>query len=1077
MKKILISIVLILTMVFMVGFNSEAYTLVNLKKADGSTNVTYRGSSTVVKIPDSYKLTTTEFRAAWVSTFVSDIDQYKSEQAWKNEVASVLKVFKEFNLNAMIFHVRTHNNALYKSELNPIASWWKYVDFDKFDPLEYLIDECHKAGIEFHAWMNPYRISTNTTDIPTAIQNGQYLGEALPSVNVANKAENLIKGDGGVILNPGLQVVRDFIVDTCMEVVENYDVDAIHFDDYFYIKNSEDADTFAKNNPTNLSLANWRRRQVDLFIEQLHDEMTAYNEENNRAVQLGISPSGIYKNGNGSVSSGSNTAGFAHYGDYLYSDTYKWANEGWIDYLLPQSYWGFEHPSAGYADVMDWWDKAMANNDCLLYSGIGVYMADEKNNTYSWQTNTKELTNQLTYLTKLSNVQGYSFYSFKYLENAYNNKSSKAITQINNAKTAGCFDDVALVPEIENMNPIRLSAVKNFNQNGNTLTWDKSSNAKAYVIYRSKSDLSYSVNEIVDVIGNTSSTITWKDSVTGTYNYGVKPLSRTNTLGKGTSPAIGDSASFEILTDNSDNASINGTEVTENGGMPLGNTIQVGYTRCVFLSSDAPTSSRLSYNFSSSNEKVATISEYGTIKAIAPGKTTIRAEYKEDPNRWSEIEIQVYAEKGSMYNVIFKDDDGKVLKTEVVQKGKDAAAPIMEDKVVNGNYYKFIGWDKTFTNVQGNLEVTAKYQLEVAICEVKFVNYDGKVLKTEYVQKGNSATPPSNPTKPSSEYYDYEFVGWDKDYKLISGDIVITAKFKTVERDVKKYTVTFYNYDNTVLSVQEIKVGKDATAPSNPTRPDTAEYRFEFNGWDKDFTNVQEDLDVYAVYIATEQKYLVTFKDLDGNVLKETIVVYGASVQAPTAPEVEGYEFVGWSEDTTKIVKSMVVTPVYKEIQVVTNITHIFIDRLGETIDTIILPEGETVKMPDAPIYEGYTFIRWDKEEKEGTIVYTAVYEEVELTKEYTVVFKDNEGNVLKTEVVKEGASAVAPNAPEIEGYEFTGWDKDFSNIKSDLEVIAQYKEIIPEQNNSGCKKDLSIVIVSLISLVSVSLLIWKREK
>ena len=225
MKKILISMVLILTMMFMVGFNSNAYTLVNLKKADGS-NVTYRGSSTVVKIPDSYELTTTEFRAAWVSTFVSDIDQYKSEQAWKNEVASVLKVFKEFNLNAMIFHVRTHNNALYKSELNPIASWWKYVDFDEFDPLEYLIDECHKAGIEFHAWMNPYRISTNTSDIPTAIKNGQYLGEALPSVNVANKAENLIKGEGGVILNPGLQVVRDFIVDTCMEVVENYDVDA-----------------------------------------------------------------------------------------------------------------------------------------------------------------------------------------------------------------------------------------------------------------------------------------------------------------------------------------------------------------------------------------------------------------------------------------------------------------------------------------------------------------------------------------------------------------------------------------------------------------------------------------------------------------------------------------------------------------------------------------------------------------------------------------------------------------------------------------------------------------------------------
>ena len=161
-----------------------------------------------------------------------------------------------------------------------------------------------------------------------------------------------------------------------MEVVENYDVDAIHFDDYFYISGTNDDATYAAYNPKGLGRADWRREQVNLFIEQLHDAMTEYNSKNNKAVQLGISPSGIYKNGNGSVSSGSNTSGFAHYGDYLYSDTYKWAKEGWIDYLLPQSYWAFEHPSAGYADVMSWWNKAFEGLDCLLYSGIGYYMAD-----------------------------------------------------------------------------------------------------------------------------------------------------------------------------------------------------------------------------------------------------------------------------------------------------------------------------------------------------------------------------------------------------------------------------------------------------------------------------------------------------------------------------------------------------------------------------------------------------------------------------------------------------------------------------------------------------------------------------
>lgn len=1075
MKKILLSLMLIVTIVFMAGFNSRAYTLVNLKKADGTTNVTYRGSSTVVQIPDSYALTTTEFRAAWVSTFVSDISQYTTESAWKAEVATVLRVFKEYNLNAMIFHIRTHNNALYDSDLNPIASWWSRVDFDTFDPLEYLIDECHKAGIEFHAWMNPYRISTNTTDINAASKNGQFLGESLPANNIARDPKNLIKGSSGVILNPGLQVVRDFIVDTCMEVVEKYDVDAIHFDDYFYISGTEDADTFADNNPTNLSLANWRRHQVDLFIEQLHDEMTDFNIKNNRAVQLGISPSGIYKNGNGSITSGSNTAGFAHYGDYLYSDTYKWAKEGWIDYLLPQSYWGFEHPAAGYADVMDWWNMAMASTDCLLYSGIGVYMADSSSNTYSWQTNMKELTNQITYLTKLENVQGYSFYSFKYLKNAYNDKTSKSVTQINNAEKAGCFDNVPLVPEIKNMTPIRLSAVKDFVQDGNTLTWTKSEQAKAYVIYRSKTDLTYDVSEIVDIIGHSSETVTWTDSTSGAYNYGVKPLSRTNTLGLGTSPSVGDNPSFDILTDNSDSSDLNGTEVTENGGNALGTTIQVGYTRCVFLSDDAPSSSRLDYKFTSSNEGVATISQYGTITAIAPGKTTIRAEYKANVNRWSEIEIHVYEEKGTLFTVTFKDNDGSILKTDVVSKGKDATAPKVSDKVVDGYYYTFTGWDKTFTNIQNNLEVRAQYKVDASVYTVKFVNYDGTILKTEYVQKGNAATPPANPTKPSTTYYEFVFSGWDQDYTSITGNVTINAKFKMVEKDVEKFTVTFYDYDNKVLSTQEVKIGKDASAPSNPTRPSNAEYRYEFIGWDQEFTNVKKDLEIHALYKATKQKYLVTFADVDGNILKEEMVEYGMAASAPTAPIKEGYTFIGWSEDINKVVKSMRVTPLYEEITDTKYITYIFIGRLGETISSITIEEGAEVNMPDAPKYDGYEFVKWDKEVEGETIVYTAVYNEIVV--EYTVTFKDSEGNVLKTEKVKAGASATSPTAPTKEGYEFTGWDKDFSNIQGDLEVTAQYQEVVQDDDKSGCKKDLSIVIVSLTALFSVSILILKREK
>ena len=528
-KKILL-VILFLVVLVNVSFSSKAYALVDLGSTKGG-NVTYRGSSTVVQVPDQYEAGKTEFRAAWVSLFVSDMKSYTNESDWKKEVKSVLEVFKYYNLNTMIFHVRTHNNALYKSKLNPVAKWFQNADFDTFDPLAYLIDECHKAGIEFHAWMNPYRISTLTTDINEAVENGQYLGGRVPSTNPARYAGNLINGSSGVILNPGLPKVRDFIVDTCMEVIENYDVDAIHFDDYFYISGTNDTATYNAYNPKGLSKADWRREQVNLFIEALHDAMTEYNTKNNKAVQLGISPSGIYKNGNGSVSSGSNTNGFAHYGDYLYSDTYKWAKEGWIDYLLPQSYWAFEHPSAGYADVMSWWNKAFAGLDCLLYSGIGLYMAD--GNNYSWTSNTQELTNQLKYLMTLENVSGYSIYSFKYVRSAYKGGMEKSAQQIRNAEKAGCFADVVLYPEIDNMKPISVGKVEDLKLTDNVLTWKTNPEAKGYAVYASEDEITFDESEIVALIGSVSDIVEYKSTLGEGYNYGVRAISKTNTLGEG----------------------------------------------------------------------------------------------------------------------------------------------------------------------------------------------------------------------------------------------------------------------------------------------------------------------------------------------------------------------------------------------------------------------------------------------------------------------------------------------------------------------------------------------------------------
>ena len=182
----------------------------------------YRGSSEKVKGLKEYNYPTQQYRAAWVSTFVGDIPSFTSETSFKSDATTILDNMEKMGMNAIVFHVRTHNNALYNSNLNPIASWWKKVNFDVFDPLEWLITECHNRGFEFHAWMNPYRVNSNSA----------YVGEDYPEGHPCNDSSQILTSSSGAqILNPGSTKVQNFIVDTCMEFLEKYDADAIHFDD------------------------------------------------------------------------------------------------------------------------------------------------------------------------------------------------------------------------------------------------------------------------------------------------------------------------------------------------------------------------------------------------------------------------------------------------------------------------------------------------------------------------------------------------------------------------------------------------------------------------------------------------------------------------------------------------------------------------------------------------------------------------------------------------------------------------------------------------------------------------------
>ncbi|HOH18192.1 MAG TPA: family 10 glycosylhydrolase, partial [Bacilli bacterium] len=416
----------------------------------------------------------------------------------------------------------------------------------EFDPITWTISECHKRGIEFHAWLNPYRLGSSTLGLSV-----EDYAKTFPSYNVASNPAYILKGTTGAILNPGEISVRKFIIDSCMEIIENYDVDAIHFDDYFYIGGVDDSATRAKYNFNNLPIPDFRRQQVDLFIEALSSKMREYNQLNNRHVQLGISPTGIYRNGSyqatatydakGSLITpvGSNTSGFAHYGDYLYCDTKKWVDNEWIDYILPQSYWSFEEPAAAYADVMDWWVKVVKNKKVNLYSGMGIYQAAEAKRA-SWNTNVNEAGNQVQYASQYPEIKGHCLFSYSQVQSAYLTKSGIFYNNLNRIRQL-MWTNKAVLPEIETFTSIKLSPVTNLaiskNDQGFRLDFDKQTKAKTYVIYRSPRPITYAPNEIIDIIGNEfiDNRISYFDKTNSSQNYyyALKVQSATNTLSEG----------------------------------------------------------------------------------------------------------------------------------------------------------------------------------------------------------------------------------------------------------------------------------------------------------------------------------------------------------------------------------------------------------------------------------------------------------------------------------------------------------------------------------------------------------------
>lgn len=356
------------------------------------------------------------FRGVWVATVENiDFSRINSAEDFQKQFIRIADHLKSIHATAMIFQVRPMNDAFYPSKLNP---WSKFMSgtegagFQKFDPLSFMIRECHKRKIEFHAWLNPYRAAHNVKGTKAA---------ALKNLTKKNYARLHpdqvldVPGNNGsrlLILDPGHPEVQAFLLSTVREIVMNYDVDAIHFDDYFYPyegTGSADSETFRNYNPGKLSLEDWRRNNVTVMVSSVSRMIRTINHQQKRNIRFGISPFGIWANRK-NLFHGSLTAGSESYFKQ-YADTRLWVKSGYLDYIVPQLYWTFGHTTAPYAHLTDWWADTVRGTKTKLYIGHSVARQGENQ---EW-SNSMEIYNQMRYNTMLPNVHGSVFYSYSKL--------------------------------------------------------------------------------------------------------------------------------------------------------------------------------------------------------------------------------------------------------------------------------------------------------------------------------------------------------------------------------------------------------------------------------------------------------------------------------------------------------------------------------------------------------------------------------------------------------------------------------------------------------------------------------------
>lgn len=427
-----------------------------------------------------------EFRGAWIQTVGQSRYRQMNSAVMKHYLEEMVRKLDEAGVNAVIFQIRPEADAFYRSQLEPWSRFLtgeqgKAPDDPAFDPLACIIEECHKRGMELHAWLNPYRVKT-------ALEN-----PLAPEHIYWKHPERFLEYGNQLFFDPGLPENRRFICEVVRDIVRRYGVDAIHMDDYFYpypiagkpFPDDESFQAYAAAQGFSASQRDdWRRNNVNLLIREIKDTIAAIKPW----VRFGISPFGIYRNRRNDPD-GSNTNGLQNYDD-LYADIRLWVEKGWIDYNLPQLYWEIGHKAADYTTLLQWWNAH--NPKRPLYIGQDLKRSIDKN----------ELEVKIRRSRGMVHVSGNCYwYGYLITENRGGAADSLKRT-IHPAK--------ALIPAYTHLHKGRPAKVRKleevFTEDMHFLTWehdrkaDNPETAQRFVVYRFRKGERYDIGNARNIL-------------------------------------------------------------------------------------------------------------------------------------------------------------------------------------------------------------------------------------------------------------------------------------------------------------------------------------------------------------------------------------------------------------------------------------------------------------------------------------------------------------------------------------------------------------------------------------------------